>query len=318
VPGGVVLADGDAAIGEPVERVEHTQEDAGAHKAFQRDIDLILGDQPLMHRIDQRGISLSPPEAAFEVRASFDRSGRCVGKVRRVVVADKDIGDGRAVADHLVPGVAQMLLQQHGIGAGRSAIDGVISTHHRLCVRLSYRGAEDRQVSILEVVRGDIDVGTMARRLRAGVDGVVFERGDHAEELWIIALHADHKGHAHAAGQVRVLTLGFLSSSPARIAEDIDIRRPEGETEELLLLLMAHGFVVLGARFGGGDLAHAVNQRCIPRGPHSNHLREVRRVARKRGAMEALVCVLPSKGAKIMAERRAAREGVLRLDLSMA
>ena len=51
-------------------------------------------------------------------------------------------------------------------------------------------------------------------------------RGHHIGQVGIVALHAGDKGDAHMRGQERVLAIGLLAPAPARIAIDVDVRRP--------------------------------------------------------------------------------------------
>ena len=59
--------------------------------------------------------------------------------------------------------------------------------------------------------------------------GEVLGRGDHAIVVRIVALHAGNEGHAHAAGEERILAVGLLAAAPARIAEDVNVGCPEVE-----------------------------------------------------------------------------------------
>ncbi len=107
-----------------------------------------------------------------------------MGHVGRVVVAGVDVGDGGAVGDDVaveVPVVAEVLLQEHFVGAGGRTVDGVVGAHDGLRVGLSNGGAEGGQVGVFEVVWGDIDVEFVAERLGSAVHGVVLGGGDDAE-----------------------------------------------------------------------------------------------------------------------------------------
>src|SRR6185437_7246515 len=136
---------------------------------------------------------------------------------------------------------------------------------------------------------GDVDVGLVARGFRAGVHGKVFRSGDDAEVVRVGALHAWEEGDGQAAGEEGVLAVGLLAAAPARVAEDVDVGCPEGEAEELLVLIVADSFVVLGASFGGDDLGFAMDKWSVPRGGHADDLREIRSSARDRDAVVALV-----------------------------
>ena len=119
--------------------------------------------------------------------------------------------------------------------------------------------------------------------------GIVLGGGDQLQIFGIVALHAGDKRHAHAAGEKRIFAIGLLAASPARVAKDVDVGGPEGESEEHLMVVFAHGLVVLGARFGGDGLAHAMHETGVPGGGHADNLREVRGVARKSDAVQTFV-----------------------------
>ena len=73
------------------------------------------------------------PKAALQIGPGFQRGGGGVGHVRRIMVAGIHVGDRGTIADHIaieVPVIAQMIAQQHGVGAGGRAVD-------RRCTRTS-------------------------------------------------------------------------------------------------------------------------------------------------------------------------------------
>src|SRR6202012_3525283 len=135
-------------------------------------------------------------------------------------------------------------------------------------------GAEGREIRLFEIARAGVDVEGVAFGLRAAVDREVFAGGDRFGVLGVIALHAGDEGYAHAAGEVRVFAVGLLAAAPAWVAEDIDIRRPEGEAVEDTVVAFLLGVIVLGAGFGGDDVAHRVQHLRVPGGGHADGLRE--------------------------------------------
>ena len=166
---------------------------------------------------------------AFVVDPGAQGGGHGAGRVGCVVVVGADVGDRVAVGDHVAveaPGAAQRVLQQQLAGAGRLAVDPVVGAHHRAGATFDHRGAERRQVGVLKVAARDVDVGVVAGGFRAAVHGVVLGRGDHVQPLRMIALHALDVGHADPRGQERILAIGFLAAPPARVAEDVEVRRP--------------------------------------------------------------------------------------------
>src|SRR4030081_491547 len=126
----------------------------------------------------------------------------------------------------------------------------------------------------------------MARRLRAAVYGIVLGGGDQLQVFGIVALDAADKRDAHAAGEERIFSVGLLAAAPTRIAKNVDVGGPKSESEEHLVVVFAHSLVVLGTRFGGDGLAHAMHKIRVPSGGHADDLWEVRGVARKSDAVQ--------------------------------
>ena len=288
----VVLADRNATVGVAGRRIEHAETEACGEEAAQRSVDFRFCDEVLVHGIDESWIGLPFAEAALEIGAGFYCSGGGVGHIRGEVVTGIDVGDGGAVTDDIavkVPGVAQVIAQEHGVRAGGRSVDCVVGAHDGLSMGLRDGGAEGRQIGVLEIVRRHIDIVLMAGRLGAAVYGIVLRGGDQLQVFGIVALYAGDKRHAHAAGEKRIFTVGLLAAAPARVAKDIDVRSPEGEAEEHLMVVFAHGLVVLGARFGGDGFAHAMHEAGVPGGCHADDLRKVGGVAGKSDAVQTFV-----------------------------
>src|SRR5688572_23345388 len=91
----------------------------------------------------------------------------------------------------------------------------------------------------------------------------------------MVALESIDKLCGHFAGKEWILAPGFLSAPPTRVAENVDIRRPEGQPLELVISAIAtQGFMIFGAALstdGSGDL---VDQIPVPGGSHANCLRK--------------------------------------------
>ena len=118
---------------------------------------------------------------------------------------------------------------------------------------------------------------------------VVFHRRDGLEVFVVIALDAVDEIHRHAARQERVLAIGFLSPAPARIAEDVDVRRPEGQPAIHGVHIFRGIIVMLGAALVGnrrGDLQHQV---FVPGRGQANRLREDGCVPCARDPVQGLV-----------------------------
>ena len=219
-----------------VERVEEAQLEARAQHALQGHVDLRLGQQSLLRRVDVPlvvgGASLVEQAAgrAVAVQAGLDREGPGLGRGLRVLVAGLDVAHGVAVAGDEpleLPLLAQRAVEQGLAGAPGHAVDGVVHAHHRLHLALDDRRAEGGEVGVLDVVSRGLRVEAVPQGLGAGVHGVVLGRGRHDRVVEVVALHAGDEGDPEAAGEEGILAVGLLSAAPARVAEDVDVRRVE-------------------------------------------------------------------------------------------
>ena len=228
------LARRDFTVGIAARRVQQTELGASGEEAFCGGGDQGFGDDTVAHRFCER-VEAGRPDGAGKVRAGLERDGRRMENVRCVMVALGDIDDRSAVGDDEaleLPGVAEMLLQEHGVIAGRLAIDGVVGAHHRLDVSLHHGRSEGRQVCLFEIARGNVDVEGVALRFGTGVNGEVLAGGDRLWMVCVVTLHAFDKSDAHATRQERIFAVSFLSAAPTWIAKDVDVGRPEGQAVE--------------------------------------------------------------------------------------
>ena len=117
-----------------------------------------------------------------------------------------------------------------------------------------------------------VHIGKVARRLRPAVYGIVLRGRNGQVILWIVALQSGHVGNAHAAGQERVFAVGLLTAAPARIAKDVQIRRPEIEASHDAGVSLARILHVLDASLNANLGRHGVNSRRIERGSQADGL----------------------------------------------
>src|SRR5438477_3727386 len=106
----------------------------------------------------------------------------------------------------------------------------------------------------------------MAKRLGAAVYGEMLRSRDGLEMVRIAALHPLYKRHSHARRQIGVFPVRLLPATPAGIAENVDIRRPEGEPVIAAVIAVAYRFVVLRAGLGRDRIRNAVHQVRVPSG----------------------------------------------------
>jgi hypothetical protein len=156
-------------------------------------------------------------------------------------------------------------------------------------VAFGYGGAEGGQVRFFQVASRGVDVEAVAHAFRAGVHGKVLAGSHGAQMLQVLALHSVDKGYAQSGGQEWVFAVGFLAAAPAGIAKDVDVGRPEGQSIEDAVVALALRLVVLGAGFGGDDVAHGVDDRGVPGGGHADGLGKDGGVAGAGDAMQGFV-----------------------------
>src|ERR1039458_5303017 len=154
---------------------------------------------------------------------------------------------------------------------------------------LSHRGTKGGQVGFFKVARGGVNVEAVTHGFRAAVHGKVFAGGHCAEMIKIAALNTGDKGYAELAGKEGIFAVGLLAAAPARIAKDVDVGRPEGESVEDAVIALALSFVVLASGLGGDDVSHGVDDRWVPGGGHADGLRKDRGVAGAGNAVEGFV-----------------------------
>ena len=187
-----------------------------------------------------------------------------------VMALHPDVVDGVAVADHQsgeAPLLAQNLPEQAGVAAAGLAVDAVVGAHHLADVGLLHQVAEGGQIGFPEVAGGDVvDVDAVAAPLGAAVHGVVLGTGEglvvaaglrlsrNMHGVLGEALETADDGLPHAAGQVRVLAVGLLTTAPAGVAEDVDVGGPDGDALEGVERAGAGGLVVLGTLLGADGI----------------------------------------------------------------
>ncbi len=266
-------------------RIEHSQPHARREQPFQGNIEIGLREQPLLHGIHVRLIIVAVFGHGKEVRALIvhsllQRNRGGFGLTLREVVPLININDRVAVRYHIaakLPCAAQLILQQESIRTGRLAIDAVVGAHHRFRFALGNGGAERGQVRVLHIVLRYLYIDRVPRRLRPAVHRKMLRRRDDPEILRIIPLQSRYECHPHASGKKWILSVRFLAAAPARIAEDVDIRRPEVQPLHNVPPSCFHGLVMLGAGFRSDDDRHLVDQRVVKRGRQSDRLWKDRR-----------------------------------------
>ncbi len=165
-------------------------------------------------------------------------------------------------------------------------------------------GAKRGEIRVLEIVIGNVDVDAVARRFGSTVHSKVLGRRYQLQVMRIVALQAFDKLHAQARGEKWILAKGLHAAAPARIAKDVDVRRPESEPCEAAVIVVANGLVVLGAAFDRDDLRDPAHECGVPGGREADGLREIRRKAVARHAVQRFVPPVVGRHAQTRNGRR--------------
>ena len=262
---------------------QHAQPLAERQDAGERSVDVGLIDNSSLQRLGERSVAA----ADLHVTPGAQRCRRRLSLVAGVPMPLVAIGDRERVAHDQppeAPVAPQRLLQQFDVGAARHAVDGVVGRHDRGDPGID-RGLERRQVGLLKVLRCHRHVEAVPERLRPAVHGEVLGARRDPRGRGIRPLQAADGGPRHRARQKRILAEGLVAAAPARVAEDVDVRRAKGEAP---VALATAGEPMLVERLGGDRLVHFLDQPGVEGGSQGDRLREDGGDAGARHAVQAL------------------------------
>ena len=282
---------------------------ARGEQAHQRPVQRCFVGLAAIQRLAERAIGV----AAVQIVPRVEGGGAGAGFVGAEVMEVQHVVERIAVGHHEPaesPVLAQAAIEQPVGGAGRRAVQRVVGAHHRAGAAFDQRGTERRQVGRLQIARGDIHVETVTPRLRTAVHSQMLWRGDRARMPRIVALQAADESDRQLPGEVGILAVGFHATSPAGVAENVDVRRPD--RQPFITPMVAAGStgqVELGTRLGRGHRADLFQKLAVPGRRQPDGLRKHRRVAAAGDAVQTLVPPLVGRHA----QARNRRSGVHRL-----
>ena len=121
------------------------------------------------------------------------------------------------------------------------------------------------------------------------MNSIVF-RGRHDFEIFgVSTLQTTDEGGPDLTGKERVFAVSLLPATPTRIANDVDVWRPESEAVVNRMVFVSYRTVVFGSRFGGDRIPNTSNKRCIPGSCEADRLREDSGISRTCDTVESLV-----------------------------
>src|SRR5207247_3775954 len=112
----------------------------------------------------------------------------------------------------------------------------------------------------------------------------------------IVALQSLDKFDSEPAREVRIFAVGFLAAPPARIAKDIDVWRPEGETIKPAPIPSPLRLVILGSCLFRDDSRDTADQLRVEGRAETDGLREYCRDAESDAVQRIVPPVVLGKG----------------------
>ncbi|KAF5035068.1 hypothetical protein DSECCO2_589490 [anaerobic digester metagenome] len=219
--------------------VELPQLEAGGHHPHCGLFDLFTGDQALLESFLQALVFT----AAGKVASPLQSKSRRLLFVFGDLVVEMKVADCPAVGDvhtFKAPFASELVLHEVSVCTTRLTVEGAVCAHYRIDVCLLHSRLKGRKVGLFQVFLAHNCIKAMPERLRSTVGGKVLDAGGGLEN-GTTTLQSLDEGHCQALGQIRVLTESFLPASPAGVAKDVDIRRPDGKS--LVDVTVAFGFV---------------------------------------------------------------------------
>ena len=256
--------------------------------------DLLLRHQPLFICLQKMQVG----DAAVYVAARLQCHRRgFLRRLRHAVVLVK-IPDGPAVRHEMplkAPFSPQDIPDQRIASAAGLSVGAVVGSHDRLRLRFLYAGFKGGKIGFIQILFSNLRVEFMAQALRAGMHRKMLGAGRRFQVFLLFvlrragSLQALHIGHAKAGGQIRVLSVGLMPSSPSGVPENIHVRRPEGQSLVNVPVAVPGGFVVLGASLRRHRVSDPAQQAVVKGRRHPDGLREAGCHSRSRHAVQRLV-----------------------------
>ena len=148
-----------------------------------------------------------------------------------------------------LPLLTQYLFQKHLASAAGLAIGTVVSAHHRFYMRFLNAGFEGWKISLPQILLIDLCIKLMTQCFRAAVYRKMLGTGRCLQVLGIVSLQSLNKRYAQSGRQIRILSVGLMSSAPARVTEYIDIGGPECQTLIQSAVSLLCVCLILGSSF---------------------------------------------------------------------
>ena len=255
-------------------------------------MDRAPGDILLSHKPGLIGLhDLMIQTAAVDIAAGFQRKRHRLQRIFRHLVVFMKILNRPAVRSIISaesPFPPQDLLDQRFAAATWLAVHTVIRTHDALDAPLLHAFLKRVKVCFPQIFWRHNGVEFMPELLRSAVNRKML-CACRRLQVFSVALNAPDKTHAKTPGQIRIFPIGFLSTTPATITENIDIRRPQCEALINIIVAFSPAGIELCACFGGDDISDLLHLISVKHCRHCDCLWKHRRRSCTRDAVESLI-----------------------------
>ena len=214
------------------------------------------------------------------------------------------VGNYQVLESPLIP---ENLLQKAGVAAAWFIIPTLIGTHHLTHLGILHQRFEGRHISFPKVARCNIgNIVCMASPFWSAMNCIVLGTSPEFAVFRIFrSLQSAHHGTSHPTGKIRILTIGFLSTSPARITEDIHVWSPDREGMEtgyISSLLLQ--FIPFGTHLIRCCIKDSIHHSVVKRSYHSDRFRKDGYISHVRHTMQCLAPPLESLDSQSWDSRR--------------
>lgn len=232
--------------------------------------DIFLGDKSLV----QSSKKIYICAAAVNVAACFQRQSRRANRGLCQPVMLVEILDSPAVGNKIsVKAPAAELFHKHFAGAGSLTVYPVVCAHNALNVNFFHKRFKSGEIGLLQILFGNLRIEFVAESFGAAVNCKMLCAGSCAESF-ALTLKSLYISLAVFCGEIWVLAVGLVTTSPAGVTENVDVGRSEGKT---LVNISVTVLCVLGifcTGLLGGYLACLFHKLCVKHGGKSDRLGE--------------------------------------------
>ena len=193
-------------------------------------INFFFSQGTILHSLRHRLICIII--STLHICTSQHALGSRISGIARNFMAGPEISNSATVGNYQVlesPLIPENLLQKAGVAAAWFIIPTLIGTHHLTHLGILHQSLEGRHISFPKVARCNIgNIVCMASPFWSAMNCIVLGTSPEFAVFRIFrSLQSAHHGTSHPTGKIRILTIGFLSTSPARITENIHVWSPD-------------------------------------------------------------------------------------------